>query len=129
MGVSDSSEIKATSAFSEDILKIEVCGPNEDYLTVIDVPGLFESPEEGVTTAHDVEVVREMVTSYIKAKQTVILVVLPATADVATQKIVRFAEEYDKTGERTLAVFTKPDILQEDRTRAAVCDTVLGKRR
>lgn len=33
--------------FSEYILKIEICGPDEDYLTVIYVLGIFRSPTEG----------------------------------------------------------------------------------
>jgi hypothetical protein len=35
------------TVFSEDVLKIEICGPDEDYLTVIDVPGIFRNPTEG----------------------------------------------------------------------------------
>lgn len=29
--------------FSDDILKIELCGPNKPHFSVVDVPGLFES--------------------------------------------------------------------------------------
>lgn len=27
------------AAFSKDILRVEICGPDEEHLTVIDVPG------------------------------------------------------------------------------------------
>lgn len=33
--------------FSEDILKIEIHGPDEPALTVIDVPGIFRTATEG----------------------------------------------------------------------------------
>ncbi|KAL4924504.1 P-loop containing nucleoside triphosphate hydrolase protein [Aspergillus undulatus] len=34
-------------AFGQDILKIEISGPDQEYLTVIDVPGIFRVPTEG----------------------------------------------------------------------------------
>jgi len=37
------------TVFSEDILEIEICGPGEDYLTTIDVPGIFRDPSECYT--------------------------------------------------------------------------------
>lgn len=33
--------------FSEDILKIEITGPDEPALTVIDVPGIFRTATPG----------------------------------------------------------------------------------
>ncbi|KAF4448716.1 hypothetical protein F53441_7925 [Fusarium austroafricanum] len=115
--------------FAEDVLKIERCGPDEDYLTVIDVPGIFRSKTEGVTTERDCELVAKMVKKYIRDSQTVILAVLPSNVDVATQEILTFAEEVDKTGERPLGILTKPDLVKERSGKAVVCNLVLGKRR
>lgn len=70
--------------FSEDVLKIEVFGPNEDYLTVIDVPGIFRTTTEGITTEDYIELVRGMVESYIKYQRTIILAVIPSNVDVTT---------------------------------------------
>lgn len=36
--------------FSDDVLKIEICGPKRDHLSVVDVPGIFKKVTEGVTT-------------------------------------------------------------------------------
>ncbi|KAK4172708.1 P-loop containing nucleoside triphosphate hydrolase protein [Triangularia setosa] len=115
--------------FSEDVLKIEKCGPNEDYLTVIDVPGIFRTMTEGITTENDKAMVRNMVIEYIKDPRTIILAVLPANVDVATQEILALAEQYDKAGERTLGVLTKPDLLKERSAKASVCALVLGNRK
>jgi hypothetical protein len=52
---------KGGSVFSADILKIEISGPSVDNLTVIDVPGIFRTPTEGVTTNADMALVRAMV--------------------------------------------------------------------
>lgn len=116
------------TVFSEDVLKIEVCGPKEDYLTIIDVPGIFRTTMQG-TTKDDMAMVRELVTRYIKDGRTIILAVLPSNVDIATQEILELAEEYDKNGERTLGVLTKPDLVTEPSAQAAVCDLVQGKKR
>ena len=117
------------TVFSEDVLKIEICGPDEDYLTVIDVPGIFRNPTEGVTTRGDVQLVQNMVKEYIKNSRTIILAVLPSNVDIATQEILTFAEDCDKPGERTLGILTKPDLVTEQSAKVAVCNLVLGKKR
>ncbi|KAK4449599.1 P-loop containing nucleoside triphosphate hydrolase protein [Podospora aff. communis PSN243] len=113
--------------FSEDVLKIEKCGPNEDYLTVIDVPGIFRATAEGIT-GQDRDLVKHMVERYIKDDRTIILAVIPANVDVATQEILELAKKYDKTGDRTLGVLTKPDTVTEKSQKTSVCNLVLGKR-
>lgn len=116
------------AVFSEDVLKIEVQGPHEDYLTIIDVPGIFRTTTQG-TTKDDMVIVRDLVKKYIKDDRTVILAVLPSNVDIATQEILELAEDYDKNGERTLGVLTKPDLVLEQSAQAAVCDLVKGKKR
>ncbi|KHE83776.1 hypothetical protein GE21DRAFT_1210308 [Neurospora crassa] len=115
--------------FSRDILKIEKCGPTEDYLTVIDVPGIFRLTSKGQTTESDRSLVREMVTGFIKDKRTIILAVLPANVDIMTQEILALAEKYDPDGERTLGVLTKPDLVIERSAKEAVCNLVTGRKK
>ncbi|KAM0262745.1 hypothetical protein ACHAQJ_001539 [Trichoderma viride] len=114
--------------FSKDILKIEVRGPHEDYLTIIDVPGIFRTTTQG-TTKDDMAMVRDMVEGYIRDDRTIILAVLPSNVDIATQEILELAADYDKNGERTLGVLTKPDLVLEPSAQAAVCDLIQGKKR
>ncbi|KAK3400875.1 P-loop containing nucleoside triphosphate hydrolase protein [Sordaria brevicollis] len=120
---------KGTKTFSRDILKIEKCGPTEDYLTVIDVPGIFRLTSKGQTTESDRNLVRDMVIGFIKDKRTIILAVLPANVDVMTQEILALAEEYDPEGERTLGVLTKPDLVIERSAKEAVCNLVNGRKK
>ncbi|KAG9494742.1 hypothetical protein J7337_013881 [Fusarium musae] len=129
MGIKTPRNPGGIKRFTEDVLKIERCGPDEDYLTVIDVPGIFRITTQGVTTDKDRPLVERMVKNYIRDSRTVILAVLPCNVDIATQEILAFAEEVDPTGERTLDILTKPDLLKERSTKAVVCDLVLGKRR
>lgn len=116
------------AVFSEDVLKIEMYGPHEDYLTIIDVPGIFRTTTQG-TTKDDMVMVRDLVKSYIKEDRTIILAVLPSNVDIATQEILELAEDYDKNGERTLGVLTKPDLVLESGAQTAVCDLIQGKKR
>lgn len=129
MGVRTNKNPNGAKTFSEDVLKIERCGPEEDYLTVIDVPGIFRLKTDGVTTDKDKELVKEMVHNYIRDSRTIILAVLPCNVDIATQEILAIAEEYDKTGDRTLGILTKPDLVKERSAQAVVCGLVEGKRR
>ncbi|OTA03999.1 dynamin family protein [Trichoderma parareesei] len=117
------------SAFSLDVLKVEISGPHADHLTVIDVPGMFETVTPGVTTESDIDLVKNMVKRYIEERRTIILAVVPCIVDIANQKILRLAAEVDPDGKRTLGVLTKPDLCIENATKAVVCDLVNGKRR
>lgn len=102
---------QAADTFSDDVLKIEICGPKQQHLSVIDVPGIFRNTTEGMTTDSDIEVVRNMVNYYMNNPRSVILAVVPANVDVATQEILKLAQKCDTKGERTLGVLTKPDLV------------------
>ncbi|KAI8660400.1 hypothetical protein NCS57_01017200 [Fusarium keratoplasticum] len=130
MGIKSGSDDDSTgSAFSRDILRVEISGPNEDHLTVIDVPGMFENVTPGVTTKEDIDLVKDMVRNYIKESRTIILAVVPCTGDIANQKILTLAKEVDPEGKRTLGVLTKPDLAVEQATKAVVVNLVNGNRR
>ncbi|KAK2928387.1 Dynamin [Fusarium oxysporum f. sp. vasinfectum] len=130
MGIkSESGDGSTGSAFSRDVLRVEISGPNEDHLTVIDVPGMFENVTPGVTTKEDIELVKNMVQKYIQESRTIILAVVPCNGDIANQKILTYAKEVDPEGKRTLGVLTKPDLAVEEATKAVVVDLVRGKRR
>ncbi|KAG8416791.1 hypothetical protein J3459_013642 [Metarhizium acridum] len=77
----------------------------------------------------DKSLVLDMVKGYIEQERTIILAVLPSTVDIMTQEILNLSEKYDKSGERTLGVLTKPDLLTERSTKSVICDLVNGKKR
>ena len=83
MGVSqvgDTSGQKQT--FSKDVFRIEIEGPDQEHLSVIDVPGIFRNTSPGLTTKHDIKVVKNMVLEYIENPRLVMLAVVPANVDV-----------------------------------------------
>lgn len=113
------------STFSNDILKIELSGPSREHLSIIDVPGIFRTPTRGITTKEDIILVRNMVKMYIQNPRTIILAVIPAPVDIATQEILTMAEEADPLGQRTLGVLTKPDLV-DGGSEEHVMDLVRG---
>lgn len=114
MGLSkegDSGEKKPT--FSNDVLRLEIAGPDQEHLSVIDVPGIFKSTTDGLTTKKDIELVRHVVLGYMKNPRPVMLAVIPANVDVATQEILEMAKEVDPEGDRTVGVLIKPDLVDK----------------
>lgn len=108
-GPSEDNTIKPT--FSGDVLQLEISGPEEEHLSVIDVPGIFRDHTPGLTTRDDIKFVKDMVLKYMANHRSVMLTVVPANVDVATQEILQLANEADPDGHRTLGVLTKPDLV------------------
>ncbi|KAI9929494.1 hypothetical protein MW887_000967 [Aspergillus wentii] len=97
-------------AFANDLLRVEVSGPDRPHLTIVDLPGLIHS-ETRQQSASDVQLVQEVVQSYMKEPRSIILAVVSAKNDFANQIVLRLAREADQAGNRTLGVITKPDTL------------------
>lgn len=80
---------------------------------MIDVPGIFKKSTAGITTKADIELVKDMVLRYMQNPRTVMLLVVPANVDPATQEILEMANDVDPEGDRTLGVLTKPDLVDK----------------
>ena len=97
-------------AFSKDLLRVEVSGPDRPHLTIVDLPGLIHS-ETRQQSAADIDLVQDVVKSYMKEPRSIILAVVSAKNDYANQIVLKLARTADRTGTRTLGVITKPDTL------------------
>ena len=97
-------------AFSRDILRIEITGPDQPHLTIVDLPGLIHS-ENKSQSAEDVALVQAMVKEYMASERSIILAIVSASNDYANQVILKLARQVDNRGERTLGIITKPDTL------------------
>ena len=100
-------------AFSRDILRVEVSGPDQPHLTLVDLPGLYSGTDkkQGKT---DAQFVDSLVCSYMSNKRSLILAVVSAKSDIALQKITTFTDDVDPTGERIMGIITKPDTLSKE---------------
>lgn len=97
-------------AFSNDILRVEVSGPTKPHLTLVDLPGLFQAGNRAQSDT-DVQIVKDLVLSYMKRSRSIILAVVSAKNDFANQIVTKYARELDPQGLRTLGIITKPDTL------------------
>lgn len=96
--------------FSTDTLRIELSGPDQPHLTMVDLPGLFRAGNRD-QSVEDARTVRRMVRGYMKRPRSIILAVVSAKSDAALQEVTELAREMDPTGDRTLGLITKPDCL------------------
>lgn len=111
MGISSTDTLdRQARAFSRDVLSIEVEGPSQPQLTLVDIPGLIQTSTKGVSD-QDVDLVAEITTNYISQPRTICLAVVSATNDAANQPILRRVRHVDPKGDRTLGIITKPDRL------------------
>ncbi|KIW36744.1 uncharacterized protein PV06_11040 [Exophiala oligosperma] len=99
-------------AFASDVLRIEVRGPVGLHLSIVDVPGLISVSNEE-QTEDDVEMVHRIVDGYISDPRTIILAVVQAGNDIANQPIIKKSRTFDKEGERTVGIITKPDLINQ----------------
>ncbi|KMU91587.1 interferon-induced GTP-binding protein Mx2 [Coccidioides immitis H538.4] len=91
---------KDARSISDDILRVEICGPHQSHLTLVDLPGHRMLP-----------MISSLVNSYMKNRRSIILAVVSAKNDLANQIITKLARNHDPKGLRTLGIITKPDTL------------------
>ncbi len=96
--------------FYEDILRIELTGPEQPHLTMVDLPGLFRRGNKEQSDA-DVGLVRGMVEKYMLRPRSIILTVVSAKYEYVLQEVTLMAKHADPEGTRTMGLITKPDTL------------------
>jgi hypothetical protein len=101
-----------TSVFSTDVLRVEISGPSQPHLTMVDLPGLFWAGNKDQSD-DDAALVKDVVLSYMKNPRTIILAVVSAKSDFALQQVTKHARDVDPQGIRTMGLITKPDTLDE----------------
>lgn len=97
-------------AVSPDPIQLTVFSPNVPNLTLVDMPGLTKIPIDGQPKSI-VKELEDMARTYVKGDNAIILAVTPANADLATSDALHLAREVDPTGDRTIGVLTKLDIM------------------
>ncbi|KAK3696625.1 hypothetical protein LTR37_017878 [Vermiconidia calcicola] len=123
MGLRGYGANKDGPSFVEDVLRVKVTGQTGLHLSIVDLPGLISVASE-VQTEEDVITVHRMVNSYVEKPRTIILAVVQASNDIANQSIIKKSKEYDKNGQRTVGIITKPDLIN---VRAEVRIAALAK--
>eukprot|EP00177_Eucheuma_denticulatum_P001220 GFKZ01002199.1.p1 GENE.GFKZ01002199.1~~GFKZ01002199.1.p1 ORF type:complete len:531 (+),score=82.76 GFKZ01002199.1:810-2402(+) len=72
--------------------------------------------------------VTQLIQDYVSQDRTIMLVVVPATQDVATIEALEWASRADPQGQRTIGVITKPDLI-DDGAENEVAAVLTNKRK
>ncbi|KAG7315747.1 hypothetical protein KOW79_020613 [Hemibagrus wyckioides] len=96
----------------DELITLEIMAPDVCDLTLIDLPGIARIPVKG--QPEDIgQQINRLIRKYIEKDQTINLVVVPCNVDIATTEALKMAEEVDPEGKRTLAILTKPDLIDK----------------
>jgi Dynamin family/Dynamin central region/Dynamin GTPase effector domain len=107
--------LTGNKTLSNHTLQLEVSGPNQPHLTLVDLPGLIHASHN----THDVSLIRSLVKAKMKEKRSIILIVVSAQNDTSLQVVTEIAREVDPSGARMLGIITKPDTLYPGSPKAA----------
>ena len=97
--------------FWKDWLRVEISGPDQPHLTLVDLPGIIHHESEGNAAPGDANNIRELVRCYVKNPRTTVLAVVNALNNIETQEIIGLTSEL--AGDRTLGILTKIDRLED----------------
>ncbi|XP_022258398.1 dynamin-1-like [Limulus polyphemus] len=102
----------ANKGISSAPINLRVFSPYVLNLTLVDLPGMTRVPV-GDQPADIENQIREMILSFIRKENCLILAVTAANQDVATSDALKLAKEVDPEGMRTIGVITKLDLMDE----------------
>lgn len=94
--------------YSDKVLRIEIQGPDLQPLKLVDLPGVFACPRDGKPTK-DQMIANKVVESYMRKRNSIILVVVEAFDFMYTSAALSKARQLDPDGERTIGVLVGPE--------------------
>jgi GTPase SAR1 family protein len=108
MGIDNA--VESSTGFSDDVLKVEISGPEKPELTLVDLPGLYEAKSKEQTT-EGIQFVQKITEKYMRNERSIILAVLSAKFNYVHQDILDRAEQVDPEFKRVLGIVTAPDLM------------------
>lgn len=109
----------SNAEFSTESIVIDISSADVSDLTVVDLPGIIRTTTQGLTGSA-IDDVNALIDSYLQQSRTIILAVIPANVDIATVDILERAAKVDPDGDRTVGVFTKPDLVDRGTEKEVV---------
>ncbi len=108
---------------SDRPINLKIFSPTVLNLSLVDLPGITKVPV-GDQPKNIETLIRNMTLKYIRNPNSIIVAVSPANADIANSVALKIAKQVDPSGDRTLGVLTKLDLM--DRGTDAM-DVILGR--
>uniref|UniRef100_A0A8C4RQD8 Interferon-induced GTP-binding protein Mx-like n=1 Tax=Erpetoichthys calabaricus TaxID=27687 RepID=A0A8C4RQD8_ERPCA len=100
------------SSISSELISLKIESSEVPDLTLIDLPGIARVAV-GNQPKDIGERIKGLIQTFIKKQETINLVVVPSNVDIATTEALKMAKEFDPTGQRTLGILTKPDLIDK----------------
>ncbi|KAK5994659.1 Interferon-induced GTP-binding protein Mx [Cladobotryum mycophilum] len=94
--------------FSKRVLIVSISGPDMPALTLVDLPGFYYTQSESQSEKGR-HIVNELVTSYMKQQNSIVLAVLSAKTPLVMQRVLTETDMHDPERRRTIGIITKPD--------------------
>ncbi|XP_059392850.1 interferon-induced GTP-binding protein Mx3-like [Carassius carassius] len=96
----------------DELITLEVLSSGVCDLTLIDLPGIARVPVKG--QPEDIgNQIKQLIIKFIEKQETINMVVVPCNTDIATTEALKMAQEVDPEGKRTVAILTKPDLIDK----------------
>ncbi|XP_067235657.1 interferon-induced GTP-binding protein Mx2-like [Chanodichthys erythropterus] len=109
----------------DELITLEVMSPDVCDVTLIDLPGIARVPVKGQPEDIGIQI-KSLITKFIQMPETINMVVVPCNTDIATTEALKMAQEVDPEGKRTIAILTKPDLIDKG-TERNILDIVHNK--
>ncbi|XP_057186517.1 interferon-induced GTP-binding protein Mx3-like [Triplophysa rosa] len=104
------------AGISDELITLEIMSPDVCDLTLIDLPGIARVPVQGQPPDIGNQI-KALILKFITRPETINMVVVPCNVDVATTEALKLAQDEDPEGTRTIAVLTKPDLIDKGTER------------
>ncbi|KAJ9652958.1 hypothetical protein H2198_007826 [Neophaeococcomyces mojaviensis] len=113
-------ELNGNTRFSSQSLVLEICGPEQEHLTLVDLPGFFASTLQDQST-DDIHLVDGIVQSYMKNERAILLAVFTGANDFENQILLQMLKDNEQYRARTLGVIAAPDCIGAGTAREQIC--------
>ena len=99
---------------SHQEINLKIYSPYVPNLNLVDLPGLTMVACTDKGQPQDIKLrIRNLITSYIKKENNIILCVMQAREDIEADVALDLCKDFDKKGERTIGVLTKVDLMNK----------------
>lgn len=96
---------------SQQPIYLTVYRPDGPDLTLVDLPGITRTPI-GDQPKDIYKQIKNMIYSFIRCEESIILNIMPATVDLSTCECMMMSKEVDPEGNRTIGVVSKVDLAE-----------------
>lgn len=111
--ISDAKKVmQLDKKISDKSLVLEISSPDQEHLTLIDLPGFFVSTGEG-QSPEDIALVNEIARRYVSNKRAVVLAIVSGKNDFENQLILEnLKTDKQYSLQPTLGIITAPDAIE-----------------